>query len=141
VNAALAQRQIALAGLALLAGIVALGLGAQKHSSSPKLPNSIPAPGGGWFQAIATSRGSTFTRKHVDPACGYAVGPSTDEGVANPVLPCDSKIYIQFGDRLLLTQVIARGPSSSEADFEIPPLLAQRLDLHGSQIIGWRYAR
>lgn len=140
-NAALAQRQIALAGIALLAGILAFGLSSQKSTSAPKLPDSIPAPGGGWFQAIATSKGSTFARQHVDQACGYTVGPSSDKGVANPVLPCNSKIYIQFGDRLLLTQVIARGPSSSEADFEIPPLLAQKLGLEGSQIIGWRYAR
>ena len=139
-NAALAQRQIALAGIALLAGILAFGLSSQKSTSAPKLPDSIPAPGGGWFQAIATSKGSTFARPHLDQACGHQVGPRS-LGVANPVLPCDSKIYIQFGDRLALTQVIARGPSSSEADFELTPLLAQKLGLDGSQIIGWRYAR
>jgi hypothetical protein len=141
VNAALAQRQIALAGLALLAGILSLGLSSPKQASGPKLPGSIPAPDGGWFQAVASSNGSTFARRHVDQACGYTVGPTTRLGVANPVLPCDSKIYIQFGDKLLLTQVVARGPSSAEADFELPPLLAQELGLNGSQIVGWRYAR
>jgi hypothetical protein len=141
VNAALAQRQIALAGLALLAGIVALGLSSQKHSSAPKLPDSIPAPGGGWFQAAATSRGPTFARSHLDAACANEVGPKSSDGVANPVLPCGTQIYIQFEDKLLLTKVIARGPSSSEADFELPPDLAQKLGLKGNQLIGWRYAR
>jgi hypothetical protein len=140
VNVALAQRQLALAGLALLAGILALGLSSQKHSSGPKLPGSIPAPGGGWYQAVATSRGPTFGTKHRDEACGHIVGP-TSLGVANPVLPCDSKIYIQFGDTTALTQVIARGPSSSAADFELTPILARKLGLEGNQIIGWRYAR
>jgi hypothetical protein len=140
VNGALAQRQIALAGLALLAGILALGLGSQQRVSAPTLPESIPAPGGGWFQAIATSRGATFDSEHVDQACGYTVGPSS-RGVANPVLPCDSKVYIQFGDKQALTQVIARAPSSTEADFELTPALARELGLRGSQIIEWRYAR
>jgi hypothetical protein len=139
VNAALAQRQIALAGLALLAGTLALGLSTQKHTSEPKLPASIPAPGGGWFQAVATSKGSTFAQLHRDSACGHLVGPES-LGVANPVLPCDSKIYIQFGDQLALTEVIARGPSS-EADFEITPVLARKLGLRGNQLVEWRYAR
>ena len=140
-NAALAQRQIALAGIALLAGILAFGLSSQKGSSAPGPPESIPAPGGGWYQAIATSNGATFKRTHVDQACGHTVGPATSVGVANPVLPCEAKIFIEFGDKQAVTQVIARPPSSSEADFEIAPALADQLGLKGSQVIGWRYAR
>jgi hypothetical protein len=141
VNLALAQRQIALAGLALLAGILALGLSSTKHASGPKLPESIPAPNGGWFQAVATSSGPTFSRKHLDGACGDVVGPGTQVGVANPVLPCGTKVYIEYGDTKTLTQVIARTPSTSEADFEFPPALAREIGLHGNQLIGWRYAR
>jgi hypothetical protein len=141
VNTALAQRQLALAGLALLAGILALGLSSQRHTGGPKLPASIPAPGGGWFQATAASRGPTFSRRHRDSACDHIVGPASLGGVANPVLPCDTKIYIQFGDTRLFTQVIARGPSTAEADFELSPALARKLALKGNQIIEWRYAR
>ena len=140
-NAALAQRQIALAGLALLAGILAVGLSAQNGTSGPSLPKSIPAPGGGWYQAVATSNGPTFRSKHEDSVCGYTVGPDTSEGVANPVLPCNTRIYIQFGETETLTQVIARTSRTSQSDFEFPPALAQKLGLKGSQIIGWRYAR
>ena len=139
-NAALAQRQIALAGLALLAGIVALALTSHQQTSTPALPDSIPAPGGGWFQASATSHGATFAQSHLDDACGHKVGPDS-LGVANPDLPCDSKIYIQYGDKLALTQVIARVPASSAADFELTPILASELGLEGNQLIGWRYAR
>ena len=140
-NVALAQRQIALAGLALLAGILALAFSSEKSSGGQKLPDSIPAPGGGWYQSVATSSGPTFKDSHVDQACGYAVGPASAEGVANPVLPCGSRIYIQFGDKLALTQVIARVPSSSQADFELAPGLERKLGLKGSEVIGWRYAR
>jgi hypothetical protein len=142
VNVALAQRQIALAGLALLAGIVALALGSQDQSSAaPQLPDSIPAPGGGWYQATATSRGPTFERSHLDGACGNVVGPKSDDGVASATLPCASTIYIQFGDKLALTRVIARGSSSAAADFEIPPPLAGQLGLEGNELVDWRYAR
>ena len=140
-NLALAQRQIALAGIALLAGILALGLSSQKHSTAPKLPDSIPAPGGGWYQAVGTSNGPTFRTEHQDSECGYTVGPDTQIGVANPDLPCDTRIYIQFGQTETLTQVIARTPKTSEADFEFPPALAKKIGLEGNQLIGWRYAR
>ena len=140
-NVALAQRQIALAGLALLAGILAFGLSSQRDATGPSLPESIPAPGGGWYQAIATSNGPTFKTAHVDEDCGNEVGPTSEIGVANPVLPCGTRVYIEFGDMQALTQVIARVPASSDADFEVAPGLAQKLGLEGSQIIGWRYAR
>ena len=140
-NVALAQRQIALAGIALLAGIVSLGVSSRQESSGPRLPESIPAPGGGWFPALATAHGPTFARVHLDKSCGHKVGPSS-RGVANPVLPCDTKIYIQLGEDVeLLTQVIARGPKSAQADFELTPTLAREIGLQGTQPIGWRYAR
>jgi hypothetical protein len=140
VNAALAQRQIALAGLALLAGIIAFGLSARQGSGGQKLPESIPAPGGGWYQAAATSSGPTFSHVHKDAACGHVVGP-TSLGVANPVLPCDAKIVIQYGNAEAVTQVIAREPATAEADFELTPALARKIGLKGNQLIGWRYAR
>ena len=140
-NAALAQRQLALAGVGLLAAIVALAASSpHAQPREPDLPAAIPAPGGGWFQALASSHGPTFVRRHLDKTCGYRVGPAS-LGVANPVLPCDTKIYISYGGREALTQVIARGPRSAQADFELTPALAARLGLSATQPIGWRYAR
>lgn len=140
-NPLLAQRQMALAGIALLAGIVALGLSSTGSGpSGPQLPEAIPAPGGGWFSALASSHGPSFLRSHLDKTCGHEVGP-TSLGVAHPWLPCDSKIYIVFDNREALTQVLARGTSASERDFELAPALARKLGLSETQPIKWRYAR
>jgi hypothetical protein len=140
VNALIAQRQLALAGIALLAGIVAFALSKPSEASAPELPASIPAPDGGWFQALAAAHGPAFAHVHRDRACGRPVGPES-LGVANPVLPCDTKIYISYSDRQALTQVIARGPSSAQVEFELTPALARRMGMSGTQPIGWRYAR
>jgi hypothetical protein len=138
VNAALAQRLIALAGLALLAGILALSIGS-RHSSaqSSVLPQPVPAPGGGWYTALASSHGSTFSRSHTD--CGHALGPSSLGLAAD--LPCDVKIYLSYGDQEALTQVIAQGVRSPVAQFELSPALAGKLGLKGTAEIKWRYAR
>jgi rare lipoprotein A (peptidoglycan hydrolase) len=141
VNPLLAQRQIALAGIALLAGIVALGLSSTGSGpSGPVLPEAIPAPGGGWFSALASSHGPSFSSLHLDKTCGREVGP-TSLGVAHPVLPCDSKVYIEYGDRKALTQVLARGPYAPGRDFELTPALARKLGLSGTQPVKWRFAR
>ena len=137
----LAQRQIALAGIALLAGIVALALSSTgSRPGGPALPEEIPAPGGGWFSALASSHGPSFTRPHLDKTCGHDVGPSS-LGVAHPVLPCDSKIYLLYGDRKALTLVLARAVYAPGRDFELSPALARKLGLSGTQPIKWRYAR
>jgi hypothetical protein len=137
---ALAQRQLALAGVALLAAIMAFALSSPGSGSAPDLPQSIPAPNGGWFSALAASHGPTFARRHLDKTCGHVVGPSS-LGVAHPVLPCDAKLYIGYGDREALTQVIARGAYSPGREFELTPALARDLGLRGTEIVHWRYAR
>lgn len=140
-NPVLAQRQIALAGIALLAGIAAFGLSSPgSRGDEPDLPQAIPAPDGGWFSALASSHGPVFRRMHRDDACGRTIGPSS-LGVAHPVLPCDTKMYISYGDREALTQVLARGGYSAGREFEISPGLARKLGLSGTQQIEWRYAR
>jgi hypothetical protein len=138
VNAALAQRLIALAGLALLAGILALALASGPTPAlGPALPQSVPAPGGGWYQALASSHGPTFSQSHTN--CGHALGPSSLGLAAD--LPCDVKIYLSYGDQEALTQVIARGVHSPVAQFELSPALAAKLGLKGTDELKWRYAR
>ena len=140
-NALLAQRQIALGGIALLAGILALALSTKlAEEPAPDLPAAVPAPDGGWFSGLASSTGPSFAREHLDETCGHRVGPAT-LGVAHPVLPCDAKIYLSYGDVEALTQVLARGVHSPGRDFEISPALARKLGLNGTQPIEWRYAR
>jgi len=141
VSVLLAQRQLALAAVALVAGLFALGVSRElAEQPAPHLPSAIPAPDGGWFTALASSHGRSFARQHEDSACGRVVGPAS-LGVAHPVLPCDAKLYIEYGERQALTQVLARGAYSAGREFEISPALARKLGLSGTQPIKWRYAR
>jgi hypothetical protein len=138
VNLALAQRQIALAGVALLAALVALAANAPGRNG-PDLPKPIPAtPEGGWYSALASSHGKTFSKSRTD--CGYRIDAQS-VGVAHPVLPCNTKIYLLFKGQTVLTQVIAKGTPAPGHEFELTPALAARIGLKKTQSIKWRYAR
>ena len=53
-SAASVQRQVALAGIALLAAIVALVLTAHdKGQAITGIPQPVPVAGGGWYSALA----------------------------------------------------------------------------------------
>ena len=137
-TAALAQRQLALASVALLAAVTALAVAGARESggSGSSLPESVPAPGGGWYTALAgVTRGGTRTT-----ACGHTLGPAS-LGVAHPVLPCDVKIFIAYNGREVLTQVIDRGPYVPGRAFNVTKALGAMLGLRGTQPIRWRYAR
>ena len=134
----LAQRELVLAAIALLAAVAALAVAAtHEDTSGPPLPASVPAPGGGWYTALAASRGQGFGKART--ACGHRVGRRS-MGVAHPVLPCDTKIYISYGGKEVLTQVLAVGPAAGGREFELTRALARALGLHGTQQIRWRYA-
>ncbi len=130
----LAQREIALAGVALLAAVVSLAL-AGGHS---KHEQRLPRPAGSWYTALAGPRGPASYGKRT--ACGQTITAET-VGVAHPVLPCGAKIYVAFGDKHALTQVIDRGPYVPGRQFDLTEALADRLGLRGVQEIRWAYAR
>jgi len=139
VNLALAQRQIALAGVALLAALVALGANAPARNG-PDLPKPVPAPEGGWYHALAASHGSAFSGGTT--SCGYQIDKRS-LGIAHPTLPCNTKIYLLFKGQQVLTQVIASGRKAAAAghEFELTPALATRIGLKKTQPVKWRYAR
>ena len=62
-------------------------------------------------------------------------------GVAHPVLPCDTKLWLSYDGKDVLTQVLAVGPTSAGREFELTRALARALGLRGTQQIRWRYAR
>jgi rare lipoprotein A (peptidoglycan hydrolase) len=140
VNSPLVQRAVWLAGIALVAAIVALGIARSDNGSSNDLPGAVPVPGteDGYYTARAAPYGPTASRKQT--ACGRPF-LTTTEGVAHPVLPCGVKLYVRFQGREVLTQVVDRGPNVPGRDFDITKKLANRLDLHGTQTIQWRFAR
>ena len=130
----LAQREIALAGVALLAAVISLALTSGGSESGTKLPQ----PAGSWYTALAGPRGPASFGKQT--ACGETLAADT-VGVAHPVLPCGAKIYVAYGDRHVLTQVIDRGPNVPGRQFDLTDALAVKLGVRGVQRIQWAYAR
>jgi len=128
----LAQREIALAGVALLAAAIALAVTSLRHDGNSSLPRSE-----GSYTALAGSSGpGAFGRR---TACGIVIRPGT-EGVAHPTLQCGARIYIAFHGTRVLTQVIDRGPYVTGRTFDLTDALARRLGLRGVQRIHWSYA-
>jgi hypothetical protein len=137
VSAQLLQREAALAAAALLAAVFALGV-ADRRESEPEaanVPRSIPAPGGGWYEAIA----ATIRPPSEPTECGYTVRPRT-VGVAHPVLPCEVKLFVRYGSNEVLTQVIGRPPPGPGRQFGLTPALARALGTSGTVRVRWRYA-
>ena len=127
-----AQWQAALAGLVLLAAVVAYAVVSRRHEETRALPPAV-----GSYSALAGSSGVVAYGKRT--ACGQVIGPRT-EGVAHPVLPCGVKVYITYDGHRVLTQVIDRGPSAPGRQFDLTEALAHRLGLVGVQRIDWSYA-
>lgn len=139
---ALAQREIAIAAVALLSVVIALAVAAQRgeSSSATRLPEPIPAPGGGWYHARAAASGRELEPGRTT-SCGLQVSGSA-MGVAHPVLPCGVKLYIGYGDEDVLTQVIARlGRDAPTLQFGLTDALARELEIDGTATIRYRFAR
>jgi hypothetical protein len=139
VTAASVQRQVALAGIALLAAIVALALTSHGTARSvSELPQPVPVAGGGWYTALAGANESRFGRR---TRCGVLLRPDT-EGITDSVLPCGIKVYVAYKDSpQILTQVIDRRPVVPGRKFDLTPKLAEELGVDGVQRIRWVFAR
>jgi hypothetical protein len=139
VSTALAQRAVLLGAATLLAVVVALGIAEQRTGarSASGLPRAVPAPGGGWYEALA---GLESPRAYGRPtACGHVLERET-LGVSHPVLVCGAKIYVGHGRTVMLTQVVARGPGSAAVQFGLTEALARELGVEGRATIRWRFA-
>ncbi len=123
-----------LAGVGLLAAVGAFAITNRTHE---KASVKLPPPAGDWYRALAAPYPQA---KPATGACGVVID-SHAMGVANPVLPCGVKVYIKFGGRQVLTQVIDRGPETPGREFDVTRALANRLGLTGTRTIAWRFAR
>jgi rare lipoprotein A len=132
------QRIVWLAAITLVVGVAAIAIERRDNGGSTDTPQAVTVPGTGYYTARAAPYGPTPS--HQRTACGQ---PLTDEtmGVAHPVLPCGVKLFIRFHGRDVLTQVVDRGPDVPGRDFDVTKALADRIGLHGTQTIKWRYAR
>jgi rare lipoprotein A (peptidoglycan hydrolase) len=133
VTTSVGLRASALAGVALLALVLALAI---KHHR--KQGATLPTPAGQYYTALAAPY--TPSAKERKSACGVEIGPTT-AGVAHPVLPCGVKVFIRFGGKQVLTQVIDHGHTVPGRDFDVTQALAKTLGLQGTQTIQWRFAR
>jgi hypothetical protein len=140
VTAAFAQRALLLGAVTLLGIVVALGVAERRQGagSSSDLPQAVPAPGGGWYHALAGLESPRAYGRTT--ACGATLERDT-LAVSHPVLLCGAKIYLGHGDTEILTQVIARGPGSAAVQFGLTDALARELGVRGRTSIRWRFAR
>ena len=136
----LAERAVALAGVALLGAMLALAIAyaQRERPQRPRLPEAVPATGGGWYTALAAPQELGDGRRR--SACGLELTPSL-RGVAHPVLPCGTKLYVAGRDVHVLTQVVARRPEGSGPQFGLTAALARDLGVRGVGRIRWRFAR
>jgi rare lipoprotein A (peptidoglycan hydrolase) len=129
-----------LAGITLIVAVCALALARRDAGGHRDRPGAVSVPGtkSGYYTARAAPYGPTPSHRRT--ACGEPFTTKT-QGVAHPVLPCGVKIYIRFHGHVVLTQVVDRGPNVPGRDLDITKALADRLDLHGTQTIQWRFAQ
>lgn len=139
-SAAFVQRALLLGAVTLLGIVVALGIAErrQEAGSSSDLPQAIPAPGGGWYHALAGLEPPRAYGRTTE--CGATLERDT-LAVSHPVLLCGAKIYLGHGDTEILTQVVARGPQSAAVQFGLTDALARELGVRGRTTIRWRFAR
>jgi hypothetical protein len=139
VPATVAQRLLGLAAVALLGGLIALAVVEQRGSdaNATPQPTGAIAPGGGWYSALAASRGQAGDAERT--SCGLILtGKSL--GVTHPVLPCGAKLLLRFGGQTVLTEVIDNKLKSAGRQFELTERLARDLGLDGTQEVDWRFA-
>jgi rare lipoprotein A (peptidoglycan hydrolase) len=130
----LAQRELGLACVAILAGAIALAVTARTRATTP-----LPLPAAvGSYTALAGSSGAKAVGRHT--ACGGTIAATTI-GVAQPTLPCGTRIYLTYRGKRVLTQVIDRDPQQSDRQFDLTEALALRLGLTGVQQVEWSYVR
>lgn len=134
-NAALIQRQAALAGVALLGALGAVALGSAGDGPSTVL-NPAPEPQVGWESArvsvLDAGRLGELT------ACGVTVTAAT-LGVAHSVLPCGVEVLLSAGGREVRTEVVEQGGVGQGVVFVLTPALAAELGVTGTQRIRWRF--
>jgi hypothetical protein len=139
VSAAVAQRLLGLAAVALLAGVIALAVVERRSSDANATPppTGAVAPGGGWYSALAASRGPVGDAQRT--TCGLIL-TNKSLGVSHPVLPCGAKLLLRFGNQTVLTEVIDNKLESPGHQFELTEQLAADLGIDGTQQIDWRFA-
>ena len=139
-SAALGQRIAALGAAALLAGAFGVALSqAGRDSRESALPEPAVGPWGGWTTVLAgvAPQAPRIGRRS---GCDWVVLPRT-QGVVHPTLPCGARLFVEYGGRRALTQVVARFPVAEGHQLDLTPRLARRLGLRGARELRWAFTR
>lgn len=137
---AFAQRAVALAAAALLACVFGVALSqAGRDSAASALPEPAVGPWGGWTTVLA-GVAPQAPRTGRRSGCDWVVVPRT-QGVIHPTLPCGTRLFLEYGGRLALTQVVAQVPVAQGRQLDLTPRLARRLGLRGARELRWAFTR
>jgi predicted RNA-binding Zn-ribbon protein involved in translation (DUF1610 family) len=133
----LAQRLALLGAIALVAGIAATAIVAQRATDeSAAALTSAPAPAG-WNVAFAGSRGAAGDAQRT--TCGQVLAPES-LGVTHPVLPCGAKVILRSDDKQVLSEVIDNALVEPGRQLEVTEALAALLGIDGTVELEWRFA-
>jgi rare lipoprotein A (peptidoglycan hydrolase) len=130
-NAALARRQAALAGVALVGALGAIALThiGDGSSEAPARQAAIE-----WEEAQV----ATFPVTGQPTACGVTLNANSF-GVAHPVLPCGAKLLLDYQGRRAEAEVVERGSVGQGRSFDLTPALAEQLGIAGEATVRWRF--
>jgi hypothetical protein len=135
-SAAVAQRLLVLAAVALLCGLVTAAVLEQRKATPVAAPSGAIAPGG-WYDALAASRGPAGDAERT--TCDLVL-TARSLGVTHPVLPCGAKVIVRYREEAVLTEVIDNKLKSAGRQFELTESLAREIGLDGTQQVDWRFA-
>ena len=139
-STAFVQRALALAAAALLTGVFGVALSqAGRGPVDAGLPQPAVGAWGGWSAALA-GVGPSAPRGGRPSGCGWLVTLRM-QGVLHPTLPCGARIFVQYGGRQALTQVVAHTPVGEGRELDLTPRLARRLHLNGVREVRWSFSR
>jgi hypothetical protein len=130
----LVERQVGLAGVAILAVAVSLSVATRREHA--KVVAALPAPVGA-YSALAAATGPRAAAK--ETSCGIALDRRL-AGIYSPVLPCGIRLYLGYRSHHVLASVVGRPPTVVSAQFGLTPALARRLGVKGVRRIHWSYA-
>ena len=134
----LVQRQLALAGVALVSalGTLVFSRGGDGEAAGGA-DEAVPAAAGRWYVARVGVYGRGFFGRTTP--CGVELTRAT-RGISHTVLPCGAKLVVSYGGREVPTEVVDRGAFAPGHEFELTAALASDLGVEAPTTVRWRFA-
>jgi hypothetical protein len=134
------ERQIALAGIALVSALASLALTGPDDGEEPAVSAAapdVPPAAQTWSEAAVGTYGPGHYGRSSE--CGVELTRST-RGVSHPVLPCGARIVVAHEGRQAETIVVDRRSFGSGQAFALTEALAAELGVSGVRLVRWRFA-